>query len=189
MSKPLFCILGCSASGKTTICSKLEQEYGLKQIPSYTTRKPRFEGENGHIFISKEEFDRLNDVIAYTCYLDNDYGVTSEQIDNENYELYVVDLTGLKYLKERYYGKRRIISIYIDTSLSTRYRRLHERYVDQYVEYDDFYAIATDKSLRRIFNDLEEFTGSAEYCDFRINNDGDINDTIAKLVNIIERSY
>ena len=45
MTKPLFCILGASASGKSTLVKMLENEFKMKQIPSYTTRLPRYEGE------------------------------------------------------------------------------------------------------------------------------------------------
>ena len=59
MSKPLFCILGASASGKSTLVQILEKEFNMKQIPSYTTRPPRFKGEEGHTFVSEKEFKAL----------------------------------------------------------------------------------------------------------------------------------
>ena len=186
MSKPLFCILGCSASGKTTICNKLEEDHKLKQIPSYTTRSPRYTGEKGHTFVSEEEFDKLTDIVAYNYYLNNHYGVTAEQIDNEDYDLYVVDFTGLKYLKEKYHGKRKIISIYIDVSLSERYKRLHDRYFKQYVGNMEGYALATDVTLRRIINDVEEFHGAAEYCDYVVENNGDLDSTVYRVSQIIK---
>lgn len=43
--RPLLCVLGASGSGKSTLCAELEKRFGLKSIPSYTTRQPRFEGE------------------------------------------------------------------------------------------------------------------------------------------------
>ena len=52
MNKPLYLFVGKSASGKTTTADLLEKRYGHKQVYSYCTRKPRYEGEIGHIFIS-----------------------------------------------------------------------------------------------------------------------------------------
>ena len=59
MTKPLFCILGASASGKSTLVQMLEKEFNMKQIPSCTTRLPRYEGETGHTFVSEKEFKAL----------------------------------------------------------------------------------------------------------------------------------
>ena len=76
MYKPLFLFVGRSASGKTTIADMLAKEHGYKQVESYTTRKPRFDGERGHIFVSEEEFKNLGELAAYTYYNDNHYGTT-----------------------------------------------------------------------------------------------------------------
>lgn len=188
--KPLYCILGCSGSGKSTICSFLEKEYGLKQIPSFTTRLPRYENETGHTFVSEKTFSDLSDaLVAYAETTGAYYGVTAEQINNEDYELYVVDFTGLKSLKEKYKGERKIISIYIDVKLSTRYSRLHDRYVKEYVNRDNFYSLATDMTLRRIIHDSEEFVGAAEYCDFRFDNEGDIYNIVENMIYLIDSNY
>ena len=56
MRKPLFLFVGRSSSGKTTIANILEERYGYKQVQSYTTRPPRYEGEVGHIFVNENEF-------------------------------------------------------------------------------------------------------------------------------------
>jgi guanylate kinase len=64
----IICLVGPSGSGKTTVARGLEKE-GYNIIQSYTTRKPRFEGEWGHTFI--EEYKLLpgiglpKDMIAY----------------------------------------------------------------------------------------------------------------------------
>lgn len=97
--KPLLCVLGASGSGKSTICLELEQKYNLKQIPSYTTRKPRSENKSGHIFLTAEELKYIeNELFAYAETTGAEYGVTCKQIDSEEYDLYVVDYTGLKNL-------------------------------------------------------------------------------------------
>ena len=74
MNKPLFLFVGKSASGKTTIANLLEEKYLFNQVQSYTTRKPRYEGETGHIFVTEDEFNALEDIVSYTFYNGNQYG-------------------------------------------------------------------------------------------------------------------
>ncbi|MDV7402737.1 hypothetical protein RZS08_65550, partial [Arthrospira platensis SPKY1] len=81
MKDKIICLCGESGSGKTTIAELLEKE-GYNYIQSYTTRKARFEGEKGHIFVDEppmdstgipeeENFVDTDDMIAYT-YFDNE---------------------------------------------------------------------------------------------------------------------
>ena len=66
--KNCYLIVGQSGSGKTTIVNTLEEKYGLKSIQSYTTRPKRSENETGHTFISDEEYDKLENIVACTDY-------------------------------------------------------------------------------------------------------------------------
>ena len=88
MSKPLIMILGKSASGKSSLVDRACKELGLKAIPSYTTRKPRYDGEQGHTFVTDEEYGELKDIIAENTFCGNKYCVTLEQIENPEYTLY-----------------------------------------------------------------------------------------------------
>lgn len=185
-NKPLFCILGMSASGKTTICSELEKQYNLKQIPSYTTREKRTENEVGHTFITDKEFDEIKDnLVAYAETTGARYGVTKEQIDNEDYDLYVIDYSGLKYLKRHYKGDRKLISIYIDCPFGMRYERLMKRYKAQF---DDDWAKAYDITMNRMIHDIGEFREAKEYCDFVVKNDNSINGSVSVIKDIIDES-
>ena len=181
MSKCLFCIIGKSGSGKTTICTKLE-ERGYKQIPSYTTRKPRTENEVGHTFISDEEFNRLTDLVAFADYRGTRYGVTKQQVEDENNSLYVVDVTGLNYLKEEYKGSRKIVSIYINADIITIYKRLVERYTDKpFVE-------RTEIITKRLSDDLYEFRGANKLCDYIIyNDDTPVERAVERIEQIIQK--
>lgn len=183
MSKPLFCILGASASGKSTLVSKLELSLNMKQIPSYTTRPPRYDGEAGHTFITPEEFDKLSDVIAYNYYLGNHYGVTAEQIDNELYDLYVVDQTGLNELHKKYKGNRKIYSIFIDCSYINRYKRLFGRYHKMYKNF----VKALEETSKRTEQDEMEFKNCKSSVDYVINNDENINTAYENLKNYVKR--
>lgn len=125
MSKPLFLFVGRSASGKTTIADILEQKYGCKQVNSYTTRQPRYDGEVGHVFVTEEEFKALENVVAYTFYDNNHYGTTAEQLDQCS--IYVVDIPGVETLLEKYKTNRQIIIIFFDTTVYTRINRMRDR--------------------------------------------------------------
>lgn len=126
MNKPLFLFVGRSASGKTTIANMLSEKCGYKQVESYTTRKPRFDDESGHIFVSEEEFNNLGELAAYTFYNGNHYGTTFEQL--KKCDIYVIDVPGVEDLLQKYQNdKRPICIIYFDTTVYTRIHRMIDR--------------------------------------------------------------
>lgn len=125
MNKPLYLFVGKSASGKTTIADILEQKYNHKQVQSYTTRKPRYDGEVGHMFITEDEFKALDGIVAYTFYNNNHYGTTSKQLDECS--IYVVDVPGVETLLEKYHANRPIVIIYFGTTVYTRINRMLDR--------------------------------------------------------------
>ena len=126
MDKPLFLFVGKSASGKTTVAETLVHQYGHKQVYSYCTRPPRFDGEIGHIFVSDEQFDNLGELVAYTEYNGHRYGTTAEQLDQ--CDIYVVDIPGIETLLENYKTNRRICIIYFDATVHTRINRMLDRH-------------------------------------------------------------
>jgi guanylate kinase len=125
MNNTLYLFIGKSASGKTTVANFLEKKHGLKQVNSYTTRPPRYEGEIGHIFVNDTEFDNLGELVAYTEYNGFRYGTTAEQLDQ--CQIYVVDIPGLKTLLERYKTDRKIVILYFNTTICTRINRMIDR--------------------------------------------------------------
>lgn len=124
MVKPLYCFIGPSASGKTTIANMLEEQYSYKQVQSYTTRPPRYDGEVGHIFIDDEAFRNLGELAAYTFYNGYQYGTTFSQLNE--CDIYVIDTSGLKCLLEKY-SNRPIYVIYFDASVKIRIERMIDR--------------------------------------------------------------
>lgn len=124
MNKPLYLFVGKSASGKTTIADILAQKHGHKQVYSYTTRRPRYDGEIGHIFVNEDEFNDLK-VVAYTEYNGHKYGTTAEQLDECS--IYVVDVPGVETLLQRYVTDRPVCIIYFDTTVYTRINRMLDR--------------------------------------------------------------
>lgn len=125
MNKPLFLFVGKSASGKTTVANMLEEKYLFNQVQSYTTRAPRYDGETGHTFVTEEEFNALEDVVSYTLYNGNHYGVTANMLDQS--DIFVVDVPGVESLLQKYSTNRPICIIYFDTTVATRIRRMINR--------------------------------------------------------------
>lgn len=125
MDNTLYLFVGKSASGKTSVANLLEKKYNLKQVNSYTTRPPRYEGEIGHIFVNDTEFDNLGELVAYTEYNGFRYGTTAEQLDQ--CQIYVVDIPGLNTLIEKYKTNRKIIVLYFSANISTRIHRMIDR--------------------------------------------------------------
>lgn len=123
-NRPLYLFVAKSASGKTTVANILEEKYGYKQVQSYTTRPPRYDGEVGHTFVSEQEFDNLGELAAYTEYNGYRYGTTVKQL--EECDIYVIDVPGVETLLKKNIG-RPIVIIYFNTTVYTRILRMVDR--------------------------------------------------------------
>ena len=141
MTKPLFLIVAPSGTGKTTLADMLEEKCGLKQLESYTTRKPRYDGEKGHTFISDEEFDALEDIVAFTNYNGHRYCATASQLDKS--QIYVVDIPGVESMLNFYNSNRTIRIFYLSANVHTKITRMKMR------------GDSDSKILNRIHNDHE----------------------------------
>lgn len=127
MNNALFLFVGKSGSGKSYIASMFEQTHGLVQVNSYCTRPPRYEGEIGHRFVSKEDFDKLGEFAAYTLYNGYEYATTFKQLEES--DIYVIDPNGVDTLMKNVKNKsdRPIRIIYFDAAVSTRIERMVKR--------------------------------------------------------------
>ena len=160
--KYIVLIVGESGSGKSTICDELTKRYGLKQVESYTTRPRRSEDEDGHTFISDEEFKELEGICAYTYFDRHHYCATREQIDNS--DLYIIDPYGVRYFMEKYNGRKIPMVVYIYADKRTRRKRMAKRGDKEY------------KIRQRIINDESAFANVDEYTMYRYSNveEGDV---------------
>lgn len=125
MDKPLFLCIGKSGSGKSTITNILSYVANYTVLFSYTNRSPRYVGEVGHIFVTDEEFDQLENIVAFTQYDDKKYAATKEQVDGADF--YIIDVIGVETLLKKYHTDRQIIVLYFDTNVNTRINRMTQR--------------------------------------------------------------
>lgn len=123
MGKYIYLLIGESGSGKTTIANQLAELDGLKQLWSYTTRPPRWDGEPGHIFVDYRPLDAFP--IAYTEFNGYEYWATAEQVEES--DVYVVDPDGLLYFLLRYKGGKKPVVFFLDTTENTRRKRMKQR--------------------------------------------------------------
>lgn len=75
--------------------------WGAKKIKSFTTRKPRYEGEDTHTFISREKWLEMREkpgcIIAETEIDGEFYGTAKFQFQHNKYfSIYVVDDIGVR---------------------------------------------------------------------------------------------
>ena len=151
--KKLFCIMGRTCSGKTTLAKTVAATLHMKVLRSYTTR-PMREGENehtsDHIFISEDEVKLFQGKIAaYTEINGCKYFVTRDMVMNS--DIYVVDPNGYKMLVDTVKRKNmniKLIPIYIDVDVADQERiyrargntrnEFWERYKSESEQFDRF---------------------------------------------------
>lgn len=172
--KNLYCLIGPSSTGKDAIKKASE----MPSIVSYRTREMRVgevEGVDGH-FITEEEFLKVDpdDWIAKTFYSGNYYGVKKEQLKQLKVTelLYVIDWDGVEYLKEKH-TKGKIVTIFIDTNpnkLEDR-MRLQKR---------------TKKEIKERLLIVEKDLKHKSKCDYVIDNNGTIEESVRQLNKIVK---
>lgn len=120
-NKICVCIVGKSGTGKSTIVNSIPN---INILNSYTTRPKRFSDEKGHTFISNEEYDKLENIIAETKFGNYRYCATKSQIDNS--DVYILDKKGVEAIDNNYIGKdnkRDVFVVYIKTKFIERLKR------------------------------------------------------------------
>ena len=96
--KIVFLVIGRSGTGKDTLVNYMCQKYGLKKLKSYTTRPPRQNEEDTHIFISPEDVQKYqDDIVAYTKIGEFEYFATKSQLKDINF--YIIDPKGVQDLE------------------------------------------------------------------------------------------
>lgn len=120
----LICVVGPSGCGKSTMSGAMVKKYPqLSEVWSMTTRPARYLNEPGHIYVTKEEFDKY-EMVAYTMFDGNEYGVPASMLDNADF--YVIDIEGVKTLRDRYAGKKLVV-VYLDVTPDVAAERMKKR--------------------------------------------------------------
>lgn len=159
MAKKIFIILGKSASGKDTVFQRICRECNLNPIVYYTTR-PRRAGEidgkdyfyvsdscilaaekNGTL-IEKRVYDTVKGLWTYAT-------INDGQFDTEKDSIIVLPPKGYESFVE-YFGKSRVVPIFIHVPDGIRLRRSIER--DERQECPNYL-----ETCRRFLADTEDF--------------------------------
>ncbi len=175
--KSIICLVGESGSGKTTLAEKMEA-YGYKQIPSYTTRPKRYEGEKHKTFVDTKGFDEIrHDLIAYTLFDGYEYGTTMQQL--LEHHLYVVDPDGVNELK-KHVSRENIKVVYLKTNPLIRFERMKE-------------IRGEEEAHKRMTHDLNKFSKFHCFCEYDItlsnNNENDLKDNEAVLLALLRQWF
>lgn len=118
----LLIINGVSGSGKTTFINSFKNKEGYQIIPSITTRKKRAgekEGED-YYFTSISHFERMiqnDELVDYSLFLNNYYGLTKENIKKalkEN-EIVIVNsnVSGMLRIKNYFSSIIKVVTIHL----------------------------------------------------------------------------
>lgn len=179
MNKQIICILGRSASGKTSIAKEVCKRLNLQIVKSYTTRKPRQSEleESDHIFINHEQVAQYNP-IAYTKIGEAEYFITETELSQG--DVYVVDPNGLEYLEENLPANYSLKVVYIAVDREIGTERAAER-GDNPDEWIRRYNAENDQ-----FEAFEKAIESGERKCCVVNNNSSIEAAVNKLIEVIK---
>ena len=175
----VYCILGRTSSGKSEIVRQAAKKLNMKVLKSYTTRARReneTEEDSDHIFIHSDEVEKYRpDMVAYTDRVGYCSFATKEQLLNSDF--YVINPTGYYELKLKTKDMDiKFVPIYITVPYRTLIERAKKR--------GDF-----ETWKENYIKESEEFSQfeKSNLIDYRILNDGDIEDSVNKLIRIINK--
>lgn len=176
----VFCIIGRTASGKSTIVSAVAKDMKLKVLKSYTTRARR-KNEVGkhcdHTFISVDDVNKyMDDMVAYTersgyC----SFATESQLMDSD---LYIINPSGYSDLinTTRDIPNLQLIDIWIDCDTDQLQLRSKKRSTA-----DNWQAnyIKEEEEFNKIYSNIDPKHS------YHVDNNGDISEAIGKVESII----
>lgn len=175
----VYCVLGRTSSGKSTITQKAAKQLNMKVLKSYTTRQRR-ENETDencdHTFISPDEVEKYhNDMIAYTERVNYCSFATKQQLlDND---FYIINPTGYYELKI----KTKDMDIELVTIMvNVPYNDLRQR-AKKRGDYNAWQA--------NYIKESEEFSSfeKSNLIDYFVLNDRSLEESVAKMVRVINK--
>ena len=175
----VYCILGRTSSGKSAIVRQAAKKLNMKVLKSYTTRVRReneTEEDSDHIFIYSDEVEKYRpDMVAYTDRVGYCSFATKEQLLNSDF--YVINPTGYYELKLKTKDMDiKFVPIYITVPYRTLIERAEKR--GDFESWKENYIKESDE-----FSQFER----SNLIDYRVLNDGSIDDSVNKLIRIINK--
>lgn len=131
----IYCIMGMSGTGKTTIAREVSKRLKVPLVVSYTSRPIRpeeIEDIDYHYVDDKHFDDNINDFIEireYTVYNGSvwKYGYKKSDFNDKNKDyLVIIETDGFKAFKE-YFGIDRLHPILVNSQIGDLYLRLKNR--------------------------------------------------------------
>jgi guanylate kinase len=126
--KVLVCFEGKSGVGKTTLANFIEDNYGIEQVITHTTREPRG-NERGYIFSDKNLYHihknegRIFEEIFFN---NNTYWTLKDDYEFEGIRTIAVEPNGIKQIKANVKADK-IIVIRLELSALERFIRMYRR--------------------------------------------------------------
>ena len=175
----VYCVLGRTGSGKSTVTKEAANKLNMKVLKSYTTRQRR-ENETDencdHTFISPDEVEKYrNDMIAYTERVGYCSFATKQQLlDND---FYIINPTGYYELKLKTKDMDvELVTIMINVPYNDLRQRAKKR-----GDYDAWQA--------NYIKESEEFSNfeKSNLIDYFVLNDRSLEESVAKMIRIINK--
>ena len=180
----IYCILGMTGTGKTTIARKVAKELQIPLIVSYTSRpiRPGEKEDVDYHYVDNQHFDENKDdfieMREYEVYDGSiwKYGYKKSSFSDKKKDyLVVIETEGYKAFKD-YFGKDKIKPILINSQIGDLYLRLQKR-GDNPKEIER--RIEDDKHKFEYFAENEECENVYNYYDL----DFAVKQTIHKITN------
>lgn len=154
----IYLIAGRSGAGKDYLVSKiieLSKEITGKAfttVKSYTTRPPRYENEDTHIFIAKEDVNKYPDKVAITKIGEYEYFATAEQVNSS--EIYVIDPKGIdELIKNMPDTEFQIVYVQADEDINRRINAVKR--ADDKIREEEIFS-ARDAAENEQFTEFED---------------------------------
>lgn len=193
-STVLVAIIGASGSGLTSVAKELEG-VGYNIIKSYTTRKPRYEGEWGYNFLKGKVSDNGKDVITdcgvfsraqMVTYFEGyenggNYFATADQVASGRVNVLTVTPEGANQAKRFYEGSNvKVLTLYLQVDEQIRAERLVRRVENGYciTPKDNPTVWSRIRPDRELFEVVE--------ADYTINANYNIDRVVNKIISLVE---
>ena len=175
----VYCVLGRTSSGKSEIVKRASNQLNMVVLKSYTTRARReneTEENSDHTFIHPDEVEKYKyDMVAYTDRVGYCSFATKQQLLESDF--YIINPTGYYELKLKTKDMDiELVPIYVTVPYSVLVKRAKKR--GGFESWKENYI-----------NEGEEFSQfeKSNLIDYRILNDGEIDDSIEKMIRIINK--